>query len=458
MSLKFKNRIAYFNTLAVALITLLVFMVIYFVVHTTAFAHLDKDITTEKDEVINNLDWHHDSIIINKMPEWDEAEHNKVEVNPTFLQIVDLKGRVVFHSTNLLTDRFPYNPKITSEIFYDDVLSNQKIRLGQFPIYNDTGKVIGQLTIAISRQESYIILHNLVLVLLMAFPLVLIVLFLASSFAASKAIEPVHQLIKTASGISDSTIGTRLVLPARKDELYDLTQTINDLLARIEVSLMKQKQFTSDASHEMRTPLAAIRGTLEVLIRKQREPEVYADKIGSIIEQVDRLDALLDQLLKLARMESGGTIVNMEMISLLKVITSLEEKWKAPSKGNSISIHVHVDEKVMVKGDSLYLEIMLDNLVNNAIKYGRKDGRVDLTWNQDTRSLAIRDDGYGIPDAHLPHIFDRFYRVDASRGSAVKGAGIGLSIVKKLADLQSISLTAVSKESEGSTFTMTFPR
>lgn len=458
MSLRFKNRIAYFNTLAAALITLLVFATIYFVVLTTGYNHLDKDIILEKDEVINNLDWHRDSIIINKMPEWDEAEHNKIEVNPTFLQIVDLKGQVVFHSKNLLTDRFPFHPGIKQEFFYDDELSDQKIRLGQFPIFNEDNKVIGQLTIAISRQESYIMLHNLIWVLILSFPVVLIVLYLASSIAAAQAIAPVHQLIRTASGISGSTLGTRLELPPRRDELFELTETINALLSRIEISLVKQKQFTSDASHEIRTPLAAIRGTLEVLGRKARDPEVYQEKIKEVIHQVDRLDNLLDQLLQLARMESGSTAAHLETIQTASLITLLRDKWKIAAQDEHISIVLKTDDDSTIQADKTFMDIILDNLISNAIKYGRPNGHVYITWHGPSRSLEIKDDGPGIPAEHLPHIFDRFYRVDASRSSSVKGIGIGLSIVKKLCDLQHITIAADSKENEGTSFTLTFPR
>ena len=457
MSLRFKNRIAFFNTLAAALITALVFGVIYVVVLKTGYDHLDKDILTERDEVINNLDWHRDSIIINKMPEWDEAEHNKIEVNPTFLQIVDLNGRVAFHSKNLLNDRFPYHPGIKQAFFYNDTLSDQKIRLGQFPIFNEDNKVIGQLTIAISRQESYIMLHNLIWVLIIAFPMVLIVLFAASSFAASRAIAPVHQLIRTASGISDTTLGTRLDLPPRQDELYELTQTINALLSRIEISLVKQKQFTSDASHEIRTPLSAIRGTLEVLGRKTRDPEVYQEKIKEVIQQVDRLDALLDQLLHLARIESGATAAHTETIQLENLLDTLRENWKSTASENNIAVEVNVPGNTFIRADKLFLEIMLDNLVSNAIKYGQPNGHVIISWNASSRSLLIKDDGQGIPSEHLPHIFDRFYRVDASRSSAIKGIGIGLSIVKKLADLQHIRIDVESVENTGSTFTLGFP-
>lgn len=458
MNLKFKTRIALFNTLAVAVTTAFVFMAIYFVVNKTSFAHLDDDILIEKEEVFSNLDWHQDSILIHKMPEWDEAEHNKVEVNPTFLQIVDTQGNVVFHSSNLLKDHFLFNPHIQEDTFYNSEISKQRIRLGQFAIKNNNGKIIGQLTIAISQQESYSILQNLIWVLLITFPIVLIVQFLASSLAAAKAIQPVNQLIRTASGISDSNIQTRLLLPERKDELYDLTRTINELLARIELSMHQQKQFTSDASHEIRTPLAAIRGMLEVLIRKPREPKVYEEKIGDIILQVDRLNDLLEQLLQLARIESGVAIARKEKIYLLPLVSVLQDKWKDMSAVKQIHLDIRIPEDTVLNSDKIFLELILNNLVINAMKYGRENGNVILNWDVAKKTLTVTDDGIGISTEDLAHMYNRFYRADSSRSSSVKGSGLGLSIVKKLCDLLNITLSAESSPGIGSTFILKFPQ
>lgn len=456
MTLKFKNRIALFNTLAVAFTTALVFLIIYIVVYSTAYAHLDDDILVEKEEVFSNLDWHRDSIIINKMPEWDEAEHSQVEVNPTFIQITDCNGKVIFRSSNLLKEQVLARPKQNQDIFYNGEISNQKIRLGQFPIKNNSGKDIGNLTIAISEQESFNILNNLIRVLLISFPLVLLIQFLTSSVAASKAIAPVHQLIRTASRIGDSNISTRLVLPVHKDELFELTKTINELLARIEASMIQQKQFTSDASHEIRTPLSAIRGTLEVLVRKQREPKVYEEKISGIIKEVDRLDTLLDQLLQLARVESNKAVARNETIILAEAILISVGKWEQLATDKAISLTVNVPDSVCITGDRIYLELILDNLLNNAIKYGKEHGNVFVNWDEETKTLAIQDDGIGISPEHLPHIFNRFYRADESRSSLVKGNGLGLSIAKKLADLQGIELVAESIPDIGSTFSLRF--
>lgn len=134
MTMKFKNRIALFNTIATAVITALVFIVIYAVVNKTAYSHLDDDILLEKEEVFKYIKGFKDEIIIHNIPEWDEVEHKVVNVNPIFLQIIDAQGTVVFHSENLLNDQFLFSPNNQQEKFYDSELSGQKIRLGQFPI------------------------------------------------------------------------------------------------------------------------------------------------------------------------------------------------------------------------------------------------------------------------------------------------------------------------------------
>jgi len=458
MRLKFKFRIAFFNTLSVGITTAFVFLIIYFVVNKASYNHLDDDILIEKDEVYGNLDWISDSILIHKLPEWEENEHTQIEVNPTFLQVVDTAGFVVFHSANLLDDQILYNPNLKKITFYNSSVSGQKIRLGQFPIKTEAGNVIGHLSIAISREESFNVLQSLLQVLLIAFPIVLLVQFIASSIAASRAIQPVIELTKTASNISFSTIATRLNLPQREDELHELTRTINDLLARIESSARQQKQFTSDASHEIRTPLTAIRGTLEVLVRKQREPQVYEERVKEIIHQVDRLTDLLENLLQIARIESSEFIAKKETVSLLPIISSFRSKWNNLALKQHILLDFQISENDKISNsDQLFVEIILDNLITNAIKYGNNEGFCRLKWDSKNNSLLIEDNGIGIKPEEIPFIFDRFYRADSSRSSVIKGKGLGLSIVKKLADLSQIDIKVESEPNLGTQFHLQFP-
>jgi len=454
MKLSFKKRIALFNTLAVAMTTAIVFIIIYAVVYFSSYRHLDYDIVLEKEEILNTLDWSGDSIIINKMPEWEEAEHKKVEVNPTFIQIVDNRDRMVFKSANLQSNHFLFNPGIVKDYFYNTEIDKQKLRLGQFPVKNDEGTIIGQLTIGVSQQESYYVLNNLLIALCISFPILLLTLYWVIYYAASKSIAPVHQLIRTASGINDSNIDTRLPLPENEDELYQLASTINELLSRIDSSIQQQKQFTADASHEIRTPLTAIRGNLEVLLRKKREPEQYEEKIKEVIAQTDRLNHLLDQLLQLARLESGS--IKKETIALHKILKEAGLKFDRQIKDKGMLVTSSVPESVYVHADSFFFSVIIDNLISNAVKYGAVNGRINFSWESVAKTFSITNDGTGITQQQIPQLFNRFYRTDDSRSSIVPGSGLGLAIVKKLADLQHIEID-VSSTPGSITFSLTFP-
>ena len=456
MKLSFKKRIAIYNLTAIASLTAIAFMAIYAVVYYTSYQHLDNDITTEKEEVFNNLDWRGDQIIMNKMPEWEEAEHNQLEVNPTFLQIVDNKEHTIFKSANLQKNHFLFNPKIDKTTFYNTTINDQKIRQGQFPIFNENNKIIGHLTIGVSQQESYTVLHNLLLVLCLTYIIMLGTLYSIISFVASKAISPVNELINTASKINESNINSRLPLPENEDEIHQLATTINELLNRLEYSMHQQKQFTADASHEMHTPLTAIKGTVEVLLRKKRTPEQYELKMKEVLVQTDRLSLLFDQLLQLARLESNNILPKKENIVLKEVVEKIIHTHQTAIQNTNLKIQVSIPENSTVKADASFLERILNNLISNAIKYNHPNGAIFCEWNDKKQSLTIKDEGIGISKKQLPYLFNRFFRADNSRSYNTPGNGLGLSIVKKLCDLQNIKITVESIEEKGTSFILEF--
>ncbi|WP_291097346.1 MULTISPECIES: sensor histidine kinase [unclassified Flavobacterium] len=456
MKLSFKKRIAIYNLTAIASLAAIAFIAIYAVVYYTSYQHLDDDISTEKEEVFNNLDWRGDHIIMNKMPEWEEAEHKQLEVNPTFLQIVDLQEHTVFKSANLQENHFLFNPKIEETTFYNSTINKQRIRQGQFPIFNENNKIIGHLTIGVSQQESFNVLHNLLIVLCLIYIIMLGTLYAIISFVASKAIAPVNELIDTASKINETNINSRLPLPENEDEIHQLATTINELLNRLEYSIHQQKQFTADASHEMHTPLTAIKGTFEVLLRRKRTPEQYELKMKEVLIQTDRLSLLFDQLLQLARLESNNIQAKMETIILKEIVEKIINTHHSAIKSNNIKIQISIPQTCVVKADSTFLERILNNLIINAIKYNHPNGNVFCEWNEKKQSLTIKDEGIGISKKQLPYLFNRFFRADNSRSSQIPGNGLGLSIVKKLCDLQNIKISVKSVEDKGSSFILEF--
>ncbi len=447
---------ALYNTAAAAIAMLMLFFIVYFVVYNTSYEHLDSHISLEKQEVFGGITWENDSLIVNLMSEWEEREHQQVEVSPVFMQVVDLSGHLVFHTANLQNDHLLIPDAIDKESFFNIELNGVKIRQGHFPIINGSGKLLGQFDIGILRGESSMVLANLRLTLCIAFPLMLLVFYLATSWAASRSIAPVQQLIKATQTISYSNISTRLPLPSHKDEIHQLGTTINELLGRIEMSLTREKQITADISHELRTPITSIRGTLEVLIRKTREPQQYEEKIQQVIGEVDAMNKIIDQLLQLSRLDAGHLTVNKTAVGLRDLLSAIKVKWHQNLMKKNNVLQIDIPNRVIVQADRGFLEIMLENLVSNAIKYGNANEPIICSWSSESNRLSITDIGPGIPQEQIPYLFDRFYRTDVSRSSQVQGNGLGLSIVKTLADLQLITLGVNSKLSTGSTFTLQF--
>jgi len=456
MNLNFKNRIALLTALAAAATIGLVFVVVYAVVWFTAYDHLDQDLLGEREDVLGSLHWGNDSIFIKSMTEWEEKEHQTAEANPTFLQVADRRGNVLFRSANLQKDTLRMDTSLSGDVFLNSRIGLQRIRQGQFPFKNNSGVVIGYLAVGVSREESAVVLLNLRNTLCIAFPALLLILFLATSLAASTGINPVKKLIRAASGIGENSLGSRLPLPGHKDEIFQLAATINELLQRVEGGIQREKQFTADASHELRTPLTAIRGTLEVLLRKQREPVQYEEKIRRVIGEVNKLHEMLEQLLQLARLESGHIPVNRASVALHAFFQHYAAEWQSRLEEKQMELQVKIPPATTVFTDAAMLSMVLDNLFGNAIKYGYSGGRIDCTWHAEDVSLTVSDNGPGIPEAQLPYLFDRFYRVDDSRNAAVPGSGLGLSIAKKIADILGIRLTVDSREGVGTTFTLRF--
>ncbi len=457
MSVRFKNRIALFNTIAASLGTLVVFIIVYFVVKITSFHHLDADITAERKEILEELQWVGDSIPGEISGEWGEKEHQQTEVNPTFLQINDAAGRLRLRSANLGYRQLSCDISLLKPHFSDTELGGKQIRQGQFALYAPGGKHKGFLLIATSRVESALVLHNLRITLLLAYFFLVILFYAGTSLAAARGIAPIHDIIHSARGIDDQNIQTRLPLPPIEDELHQLASTINDLLQRLETSLKREKQITADVSHELRSPLAGIRGTLEVLLRKKREPEHYEQKIEQVIEETERMNRMFDQLMQLAKLEAGYFKPHSEAIQLSHLMHHLKEVWQPVMDAQEMAMDIDVAGEAIVNTDARLLELIIGNLISNALKYGASGRYLGCSWDEMHRTLSIADRGPGIQEENLPYIFDRFYRTDASRSMRVPGAGLGLSLAKRLADLLHISLSVSSRVGAGTTFRLQFP-
>ncbi|MCG2611686.1 HAMP domain-containing histidine kinase [Flavobacterium sp. SM15] len=455
--LSFKNRIAFNYIISTALLVFAVFFVIYSSVKFTVFNDVKKDIRKEIGLHLREMKFEKKTIVWINKEEWEEKEHNEANVNPVFVEIKDLNGVTIEKSPNLKKDELEIQTEREDSFFYQTILNNQQIQLSQTPIFHKNNKK-GYLLIAMSLEHPLMLLKNLRTILFILYPIVLIVLFIIARIIAGRSIKPINSIIGTTNLITKDNLKYRIELPKNRDELYQLSGNINSLLDRIENAVEREKQFTSDASHELRTPLSVIKGTLEVLIRKEREKKEYEEKIKFCISEVDRLNILVDELLLLARFENQKQHEESESVYLNALILDVLARFSELITSRNVKIVADFNNDFYIESDYNMVSIILSNLISNALKYCDENGTVILSienQNQVTE-LKITNSGKGISKEELDKVFNPFYRSASLDLNKVKGVGLGLSIVKRLCDLLQIQISIESNSINETTVKLNF--
>lgn len=424
----------------------------------SVYTHINDDIKSEVNKHLTEVEIKKNHIGLIHNDEWREREHNTVAVNPVFVQFYDEKGNLAEKSPNLKIYTLIFNRNIEDNDFFDTKLVSKSIRQIQVPIFQNSVKK-GYLLVAMSLEDAKMVLHNLSQILIFSYPLILLVLFVIARLIAGRSIKPINSIIKTSNIITRDNLKSRIPLPQNRDELYTLSQTINNLLDRIENTIEREKQFTSDASHELRTPLTVIKGTLEVLIRKPRNQEEYQEKINFCVSEVNRLNHLVDQLLLLARFENQNKSLKIEKVCLNAIILDTISRYSSIIQSKKIQISTEFVKEYYVDNDAYLLSIIINNLVSNALKYSNENASLNIfiTDEKERIECHIIDSGIGIPAEDLQKIFNQFYRSKSIEHTGIKGSGLGLSIVKRLCNLLHIDIKITSKEKIGTTVFLSFP-
>ncbi len=285
-----------------------------------------------------------------------------------------------------------------------------------------------------------------------------LLLALAGGFLFSRqALQPVAASIRTARELNPADLSARLSLAGTGDELDQLAMTINGLLDRLSAYHAQVIRFTADASHELRSPLGAMRATVEVTLQRPRTETEYREILVSLGEQCDRLTVLVDGLLLLARADAGQVELRREAVDLAPLVNEIAELYHPLAEEKDLELSCEPVPSAPLLGDPQRLRQLVINLVDNAIKFTNRGGR--LTLRLDRRGnqvkLIVADTGVGIPSEHLAHVFDRFYQADPARSSG--GAGLGLSICRWIAHAHGGSIDVESEPERGAVFTVTLP-
>lgn len=322
-------------------------------------------------------------------------------------------------------------------------------------------KVIGWLSVFRSLEKEEKVLHRLLIILFLGVPLTLLLASAGGYFLAWRALSPINRIIKTAQEISHSNLSRRVEETGTGDEVGNLILTLNQLLDRLEEAFKRQKQFTADASHDLRTPITVIRAQAEEALKRPRSEEEYRQTLDKIVKQIEHMSRLVEQLLQLARADTGKEKLQLEILDMGQLVQIVTEEMRemALQKGLNL-VSIIEDKELHLKGDQTKLTQLLVNLIANAIQYTPSGGRITIKIKQMENEIMLRvaDTGCGIPKEDQEHIFERFYKVDKSRTRQNGGTGLGLAICHWIVKAHGGRIELTSQPNKGSTFTVFLPK
>ena len=314
-----------------------------------------------------------------------------------------------------------------------------------------------RVRVAASCAANERILSTMRLIFLIAVPFVALLALLGGRLIAGKSLRPIQRIIQSANAIRGGELSARIPPAPANDELGELTDTLNSMLESVETTLNREKRFTSDASHELRTPVAVLRAYAESLLAEEGLSDEQRGELTTMLRECDRMQKIIGQLLTITRGQEGRYPVCMEPVRVRELCDGVAEALADRLAERDITLSVDVADELTVTADQSLLTELLLNLCENAVKYGKPHGRIDVRGARegDTLRLTVADDGIGVPPEALPHLFERFYRVDAARDRS--GTGLGLSICDWIAKAHGGSLRAESRLGVGTTFTAELP-
>jgi two-component system, OmpR family, sensor kinase len=338
-------------------------------------------------------------------------------------------------------------------------LDGNRYRMATVAVHRDE-ELIGYAQIAVDLRERDAHLRRLRAWLAGGGLFTLLAAGLAMTYIAQQWRMPLQVLGETARRVSLDTLSRqRLYAPEDTPELARVAEAFNELLDKLATAHGTQQRFIADASHELRTPLTILQGEIEVALRRERDSATYRATLESCLEEIQRLTRLTSNLLVLARADTAQTAGAHQRVDLGTLCREVCERMAPLAAAKPINLNVDAIDTVEVEGDPSGLEQIVSNLVQNAIRYSPPGEQVVVSASRQARDavLTVTDTGPGIAADHLPRLFDRFYRIDASRAQAAGGAGLGLSIVKALVEAHHGRIELSSELGKGTRFTVWFP-
>jgi two-component system heavy metal sensor histidine kinase CusS len=428
----------------------------WFILRHNLYDIVDDGLEGQVDDLKNFMEAQKKDVSIAKLQE-EVTETYTLEHSGDYLELYAENDALLYRS------EFLQKHPVTMEELYGRKSRNFRIAGRPFRFTRQTLTANGHVltaTIGVSTDDVVETLSLFRSYLFMFAPLLFLIACGGGYWLSRRALAPVDALVLTARDISGANLNSRLPKLDTGDELQRLSDTLNEMLARIETAFLRVTEFTADASHELRTPVSLIRTEAELALRRSRGEAEYKESLRHILLEAERTTNLIEQLLALARADSGRETLDMQPVDLRVTVRSVAESWQQVAGIRNLQFSASIgDGDSFVLGDETVLRRLVNILVDNAFKYTPSPGSVALSLEHQGESavIVIQDSGVGIAEDEHGKIFERFYRVDKARSRAQSGAGLGLAIAQWIVTQHRGSISIKSQPGSGSTFCVRLP-
>ena len=441
-----------------SLVYTLIFLLVLLVLNGTAYYMLNNYVHNSIRESVNNT-------LNYILPKLRGVDRNSFDYEAALLlqniskseedvyfRIVDYNKETVAQSNMLKGMELPLE---NGDL---EITKNKKIYFLKTVTISKYGYLNGYLQVVKDVTIEYSVLNRLLIFLSISSVVGGLVALLVGFFITKKSMKPVKEMSETARKISGSDLSQRLEVTDSNDELAELAETFNSMLDRLEKAFKKQEQFVSDASHELRTPISIIKGYINILDRWGKEDkEIKEEAVESIKSEIQSMNDLIESLLFLARGDLAEIEPSYENFNFNKIVKEIIKENKILDK--NINYEYIEKEKVKVFADKLLLKQLLRIFIENSRKYTDDGGNIIIKSEKEKNNIkiTIEDDGKGIAEEDIPHIFDRFYKIDKSRSDEEGSSGLGLSIAMKIIELHNGDIDVESEIDKGTKITIFIP-
>ena len=296
--------------------------------------------------------------------------------------------------------------------------------------------------------------------MLLALPLLLVLSLLIGLSASRRPFVIMRHMNSVTRRITAENMHERLPVPEVESEVRELTETINDMLDRLEATFNEVRQFTADVAHELRNPLCAVQGEMQVVLSRERSAEEYRETVAETLVRINALIKIVNDLFLISRFDNQKVVLEKERIDFADLVRDLYEFFEPVAREKQVAFTIRTCDHANVVVDRTHMQQLVSNLVDNALKFTPAGESVTLHLEECSEELLlhIEDTGIGISAEDMPHIFQRFYQADKTRSGMQGGSGLGLQICKRIAEAHGGAITVRAHEHKGVTFTLRIPR